>query len=78
MSFKPEVIADSSGEWTGNQLRFNTEKEAKTYVADLMLRWTLVTDTRVVESSEPVNVRLDFAGHGFALAFLDESNAQPE
>ena len=28
MSFKPEVIADSSGQWCGNALRFATREEA--------------------------------------------------
>lgn len=57
MSFAPEVIADSSGKWTGNLVRFATRKEAEGYVADLFQRWTLVTDTRVVESTDPVNYR---------------------
>jgi hypothetical protein len=55
MSWKSEVQADSSGTWCGNALRFATEQEARTYVADLMRRWTLVTDTRVVECADPVN-----------------------
>lgn len=54
-SWKSEVIADSSGKWNGNALRFATEAEAKQYVGDLMMRWTAVRDTRVVESDEPVN-----------------------
>jgi hypothetical protein len=62
MSFKPEVIADRSGEWTGNALRFATRDEAEHYVSDLAWRWTLVTDTRVVESDEPVNYRLNEHG----------------
>lgn len=55
MSWKPEVIADSSGQWSGNALRFATKEEAEGNVADLKRRWTLVTDTRVIESDEPVN-----------------------
>lgn len=55
MSFKPEVIADSSGKWSGNALRFATHAEAEAYVKDLFYRWSLVTDTRVIESEEPVN-----------------------
>ena len=57
-SFKPEVVADSSGEWSGNAMRFATEAEAKTYVADLASRWMLVTATRVVESEDPVTARI--------------------
>lgn len=55
MSFRPEVIADSSGKWTPNMLRFATKQEALDNVADLARRWTLVTDTRVVEVDDPVN-----------------------
>lgn len=55
MSWKPEVIADNSGKWVGNALAFATEEEAKLWVADLSMRWTLVRETRVVESTEPVN-----------------------
>jgi hypothetical protein len=57
-SFKSEVIADNSGKWAGNALRFATESEALTYVKDLKRRWILVTDVRVVESSDPVNYRI--------------------
>lgn len=58
MSFKPEVIADSSGKWTANGLAFATEKEAKVWVDDLSMRWMMVREVRVVESDEPVNYRL--------------------
>lgn len=57
MSWKPEVIADGSGKWVGNMLRFATEQEAKDYVRDLSWRWTLVRDTRVIEVDEPVTHR---------------------
>jgi hypothetical protein len=57
MSWKPEVIADSSSKWCGNALRFATREEAEANVRDLMMRWMLVTDTRVVESDDPVNYR---------------------
>lgn len=40
MSFKAEVIADGSGQWVANQLRFATDDEAKAYVKDLAWRWT--------------------------------------
>lgn len=55
MSYAPEVIADSSGKWCGNALRFATREEAEANVQDLMMRWIAVSDTRVVESSDPVN-----------------------
>lgn len=58
MSYAPEVIADRSGKFCGNALRFATEQEAQQYVGDLMSRWTAVTDTRVVKSEDPVNYRI--------------------
>ena len=57
MSFKPEVIADSSGKFYGNALRFATREEAEANVRDLEMRWLAVRDTRVVESDDPVNYR---------------------
>jgi hypothetical protein len=65
MSFAPQVIADDSGRWTGNRLRFATRAEAQSSAWDLEARWTLVTATRVVESDDPVNMRwLPGAGRG--------------
>ena len=55
MSWKPEVIADRSGKWTGNACRFATREEADAYVTDLMMRWTAVSGWRSVESDDPVN-----------------------
>ena len=55
MSWAPEVIADNSGKWVGNALRFATKEEAEANVRDLSWRWILVRETRVVESDEPVN-----------------------
>src|ERR1700737_1935635 len=57
MSFKPEVIADSSSKWCGNALCFATREEAETNVRDLMMRWFALRETRVVESDDPVNIR---------------------
>ena len=57
MSFAPEVIADSSGKWCGNALRFATEQEVAVNVCDLSMRWFAVREMRVVESSDPVNYR---------------------
>lgn len=44
-----EVIADSSGEWCGNALKFPTIDQAQEYAVDLFHRWTLVRDWRVIE-----------------------------
>jgi len=68
MSFKAEVIADMSGEWVGNALRFATREEAERYADDLAWRWTLVRDTRVVESDEPANYRCDVSGRAEPVA----------
>jgi hypothetical protein len=54
-SWKPEVIADDSGKWTGNGLAFAKKEDAEEWVRDLSLRWTLVRDTRVVPSDEEPN-----------------------
>jgi hypothetical protein len=54
MSWKAEVIADSSGEFYGNALRFESKQEAEDYVKELMYRWTAVRETRVVESDDRV------------------------
>ena len=54
MSWKAEVIADNSGKWCGNGLRFATQQEAHDYVTDLAWRWTAVRDTRTIESDDPV------------------------
>jgi hypothetical protein len=59
MSCKPEVQTDSSGQWYGNALPFATRKEAEDEVFGLSMRWTLVRNTRVVESEDPVNYRWD-------------------
>lgn len=55
MSWKPEVIADSTGEWCGNALRFATEREALDNAHDLSMRWFAVRDYRATESEDPVN-----------------------
>ena len=57
MSWKPEVIADSTGKFFGNALRFETKAEAEANVRDLSMRWFAVRETRVVESDDPPNYR---------------------
>lgn len=47
--FAAEVVADSSGEFCGNALRFPTKEAAVAYVQDLFCRWTAVKTWRVVE-----------------------------
>jgi len=62
MSYKVEVIADGSGTWCSNALRFATEEEAKIYGADLHNRWLAVREWRVAPADEPVNERLTYDG----------------
>jgi hypothetical protein len=61
MSYKPEVIADSTGTWAGNALRFATEEEALANAKDLMARWTSVREIRATESDDPVTHQWDDA-----------------
>ena len=53
MSWKVEVIADHSGKWCGNALRFDTKEGAEAEASSLAMRWTAVQDWRVVESDDP-------------------------
>ena len=55
MSWAGEVKTFGGSRFNGNQLRFLTPDEAQKYVMDLRARWTLVNETRVVESSDVVN-----------------------
>jgi hypothetical protein len=56
MSHKAEVIADNSGKWSSNALRFATPEETHGYVLDLKRRWFAVKDTRVSDAgSDKVN-----------------------
>ncbi len=57
MSWAPEVVTDASGKWYGNALRFATREEAESNVHNLMMRWTAVRETRVVESPDEPNYR---------------------
>ena len=57
-SFAAEFVADSSGKFAGNQLRFATHAEAKMYAADLESRWMLVTDKRIVQSPDEPNYQI--------------------
>lgn len=54
-SFAVEVIADGSGKWCGNGLRFETRESADAYGLDLAMRWTAVRDVRTIESDMPFN-----------------------
>jgi hypothetical protein len=57
-SFKAEVIADNSGKWVANALRFATREEAERYVYDLASRWMMVRETRVVQCDDAVTAKI--------------------
>jgi hypothetical protein len=52
VKFKVEVIADNSGKWCGNAMVYDTYGEAKDAAIDLMNRWLLVREWRVVEVAD--------------------------
>ena len=77
MSFKPEVQTAGDGDaWSGNALRFATKYEAESYVFDLMLRWTAVKDTRVVECDDPVTHQIVDGPSGWQLRNVECGNAE--
>ena len=55
MAWKPEVMVD--GKWARNGLVFATKEEAEANARDLLMRWFVPTDSRAVESDDPVNYR---------------------
>ena len=55
MSFRPEFLVQ--GEWGSNAQRFATREEAQASADARFMRWTVPTDRRVTESSDPVNYR---------------------
>ena len=55
MSWAPEVYVE--GRWSRNQVRFATREEAEADAYALMMRWTMVMDSRATEAEEPVNYR---------------------
>lgn len=59
MSFKPEVRTGNDPKWYDNNLAFATYDEAEYSARDLMNRWLLVVEYRVVESDEEVNYSID-------------------
>lgn len=49
--YRVQVIADSSGEYVGNGLRFPTIEDALKYGHNLAMRWTLVRSFRVIDDA---------------------------
>jgi hypothetical protein len=62
-SFKVEVQADSTRQWSGNLLRFATEQEAEAYARDLWSRWSAVRQYRVVRVDEEPTDAWNFDAH---------------
>jgi hypothetical protein len=59
-SWAPQVHVD--GEWSGNSLRFETKMEAEAWASALLTRWFVPSDSRAIESDDPVNYRLNADG----------------
>ena len=55
MSWKAEVQVSKDPTWYSNEVRLPTEIEAEHYAKDLVERWTLTVQHRVVEVDEPAN-----------------------
>jgi hypothetical protein len=70
-SWKGEVIADDTGTWTSNAMRFATDAEAKQYVYDLAMRWLAVREWRTMPSPDPVNYAI-IDGKLHRVATMDE------
>ena len=61
MSWKPEVY---TGSWSSNALRFATKEEAEASGKELLSRWFVPTDSRAVESEDPVNYEANYLDLG--------------
>lgn len=55
MSYKPEFKVQ--GEWYDNAQRFETREEAESTARARFMFWTVPSDWRVSESTDPVNYR---------------------
>ena len=58
MNYKTEVFVDN--QWCGNALRFATEAEAVEYGKELLSRWFVPSDSRAVQTEDPVNYVFNF------------------
>ena len=47
--YKVEVQTGKDTTWSSNALKFETREQAKIYAIDLMSRWLLVTNYRIVK-----------------------------
>ena len=63
--YRVEVIADDSGEWCSNALRFDTADEARAYALDLSSRWMQVRASSTVDAAGGGRVVItDYRGDG--------------
>ncbi len=61
VSYQVDIKAVGEGWGARNALRFATKAEAEGYASNLLDRWSGAEDSRVVESSDPVNYRWNAA-----------------
>jgi hypothetical protein len=59
MNYKVGIKTLQDAGWVFNGLVFETEKEANDYRIELFTRWTSLIDSRIFETDEPANVRLE-------------------
>ena len=57
--FIVKVLADSSGVFVGNGLKFDTKENAEAYARDLFGRWTAVREWKVLEQVETPSMVFD-------------------
>lgn len=53
-SYKAQMIADETGKWLDNGLRFASYHQADHWARRLASKWSAVTAYRVIESDDPV------------------------
>jgi hypothetical protein len=59
MSYKVGIKTIKDAGWVFNGLIFVTEKEADEYRIELFSKWISLIDSRIFETNEPANVRLE-------------------
>ena len=55
--YRIEVLADNSGVWAGNGMRYASVTEASAAARDLFNRWTSCREWRVMSDTDEVMVR---------------------
>ncbi len=57
LSFKVEVLAEESSEWTADRVRLASHSEARGYAKSLAAHWPILRRWRVSPSADPVSHR---------------------